>query len=159
MDALYLIGLNKDAFFFPPADVIDGEMITELPHETVASGNINGVEIIIGANKDEGLLETGNFLVDPSLYDLEKAMFDILGPMQFFGKRFQDNTTYITQLDIDQSHQALKHFVGTLDDINEDHFDNIKNIVSSEYWFCTHSLAEMLTKQGLTVFQYLYLQR
>ena len=88
MDTKYLIGLNKDAFFFPPAAVIDGEMITELPHETVASGNINGVEIIIGANKDEGLLETGNFLVDPSLYDLEKAMFDILGPMQFFGKRF-----------------------------------------------------------------------
>ena len=143
MDTKYLIGLNKDAFFFPPAAVIDGEMITELPHET-------------GANKDEGLLETGNFLVDPSLYDLEKAMFDILGPMQFFGKRFQSNTTDITQLDIDQSHQALKHFVGSLDDINEDHFDNITNIVSSEYWFCTHSLAEMLTKQGLTVFQYLF---
>jgi len=156
VDTLSLINLNKDAFFFPPAAVIDGEMITELPHDTVASGDINGVEIIIGANKDEGLLETGNFLVDPSLYDLEKAMFDTFGPMQFFGKRFQDNVTDITQLDIDQSHQVLEHFVGSLDDINADHFDNITNILSSEYWFCTHSLAEMLTKQGLSVFQYLF---
>ena len=88
--------------------------------DTVASGDINANEIIIGANKDEGLLGTGNFLVDKSLYETTQKYFDIIGPIGIFGKRFQDNVTDINELDIEQAHQVLKHYVGEIQDISEE---------------------------------------
>jgi len=156
VDVLTLLELWQDNFFRPPNVVIDGKMIIEHPQDTVASGDINANEIIIGANKDEGLLGTGNFLVDESLYETTQKYFDIIGPIGIFGKRFQDNVTDITELDIEQAHQVLNRYVGEIQDISEKNFENITSIFTHEYFYCTYSFSEFLTEHGVTVFQYLF---
>ena len=58
-----LLGLGTDPFFYPPTGVIDGAAITQLPQDTVAAGDINTREIVMGCNQDEGLLNTFYFLL------------------------------------------------------------------------------------------------
>ena len=41
----------------------DNHDMTQLPTDTVAAGEINTREVIMGANKDEGLLTTWPFLL------------------------------------------------------------------------------------------------
>ena len=40
--------------------------------------------------------------------------------IKVFGKRFQDNVTDITELDIEQAHQVLNRYVGEIQDISEE---------------------------------------
>ena len=49
--------------------MMTGDLLPALPHHLAAEGKINPESIIIGANQDEGLLDTLNFILDPSLYD------------------------------------------------------------------------------------------
>ena len=84
--------LFSDYYFSPPAAVIDGYVIPLLPHDIVASGDVNAREVIIGANEAEGLLDSSNFLLDPSLYDVLQKDWRKLGPMFLFGKRFGEKT-------------------------------------------------------------------
>ena len=58
--------------------------------------------------------------MDESLYETTQKYFDIIGPIGIFGKRFQDNVTDITELDIEQAHQVLKCYVGEIQDISEE---------------------------------------
>ena len=84
--------LFSDYYFSPPAAVIDGSVIPILPHDIAASGDVNAREVIIGANEAEGLLDSSNFLLDPSLYETLRKEWETLGPMYLFGKRFGEKT-------------------------------------------------------------------
>ena len=40
-----LLSLNTDFFFFPPAAVLDGVALTQLPEQAVAEGKLNAREV------------------------------------------------------------------------------------------------------------------
>ena len=42
-----LLSLNTDFFFLPPAAVLDGVALTQLPEEAVAEGKLNAREVIL----------------------------------------------------------------------------------------------------------------
>ena len=44
--------------------------------------------MIIGANLDEGLLDTVNLLLNPALYDQLRRGWAVAGPVMLFGKRW-----------------------------------------------------------------------
>ena len=86
-----LLELHNDKFFFPPTAVIDGELLPKLPHEVVTEGGINTREIIIGANKDEGLLNTVDLLVNPDyFYDFVRNSWSTVGPMALLGRELKE---------------------------------------------------------------------
>ena len=152
-----LLELHNDKFFFPPTAVIDGELLPKLPHEVVAEGGINTREIIIGANKDEGLLNTVDLLVNPDyFYEFVRNSWSTVGPMALFGKRAEGNISDITEQDIYQAFEVLEHSIGYIDNFNSEHFDNITDIMTDLYWFSTHTYAELLSQQGVSVYQYLF---
>ena len=152
-----LLELHNDKFFFPPTAVIDGELLPKLPHEVVAEGGINTREIIIGANKDEGLLNTVDLLVNPDyFYDFVRNSWSTVGPMALFGKRAEGNISDITEQDINQAFEVLEHSIGYIDNFNSEHFDNITDIMTDLYWFSTHTYAELLSQHGVSVYQYLF---
>ena len=151
-----LLNLQNDLFFFPPTAVIDGNLLTKHPHEYIIDGDINVDEIIIGANQDEGLLDTGAFLVDESLYDEFFNNWNVYGPRYMFGKRHQNNMTDITELDIQQSYEVLDYYTGKTEDINPDDFESITKMLTDGYWYATHMFAELLASKGVSVFQYLF---
>ena len=49
-------------------------------------GEYNHVDVMIGVTKDEGLLQTVNFELNPDLYGLAIILWDNLGPMFLFGR-------------------------------------------------------------------------
>ena len=100
--------------------------MAQLPTDTVASGEINTREVIMGANKDEGLLTTWPFIlgranlwrfrirccqfciyIDPSLYDYVRDNWEGFGPSWLFSKRVSEEESWVTQQDIDQAWQVL----------------------------------------------------
>ena len=101
MDVGSILDLNEDTFFYPPQAVFNSTMLPRLPHDLVSDGEINPEAIIVGANQDEGLLDTLNFILDPDLYEVTRNQRSIRGPMSEFGKRFQGNMTDITKQDVD----------------------------------------------------------
>ena len=148
--------LNNDMFFYPPQAVFNSSMLPRLPHDMVTDGEINPEAVIVGANQDEGLLDTLNFLLDPGLYEETRDQWSIRGPMSEFGKRFQGNMTDITQQDVDQSLELLLHNVDSLENVDSDHFLNLTRMQTDVYLYGTQILAEMLHEQGVTVYQYLF---
>ena len=44
--------------------------------------------MIIGANLDEGLLDTVNLLLNPALYEQLRSGWAVAGPVMLFGKRW-----------------------------------------------------------------------
>ena len=159
MDVGSILELNGDTFFFPPQAVINSTLLPKLPYDIVADGNINPKAIIVGANKDEGLLDTLNFVLDPSLYEATRDTWTYRGPMSEFGKRIMGNMTDITKQDVDQSLELLLHNVDTIENVNPDHFLNLTNMQTDIHWYGTQKLAEMLTEQGITVYQYLFVYK
>ena len=149
-----LINLQNSSFVSPPAAVIDGALLTRHPAESVARGEINVKEIIIGANRDEGLLDTVNLLLDPGMYEELSTNWDHWGPIIFFGAREEGEETTITQQDIEQAYQVLQYSIGDIENFNAQHFDWLTMMLTDLYWYCSHSYAEMLSGRGVTVYQY-----
>ena len=156
VDTNDLQDLLNDRYFWPVTAVIDGTLLPKLPHDIVAEGGINAKEVILGSNKDEGLLSTYPFILDPTRYEEVKNNWSREGPGSFFGKRYEGNITDITQQDIDQAYQVIEDKLGSLDNLNSEHFDEITAIMTTLYLHYAHTYAEMLTQQGVTVYQYLF---
>ena len=52
--------------------------------------------------------------------------------------------------------EVLEHAVGSLDNLTPDYFSELTDMLTDLYWYCTHSYAEMLSNQGVTVYQYMF---
>ena len=156
VDLSDLVNLQNSSFVSPPAAVIDGALLTRHPAESVARGEINVKEIIIGANKDEGLLDTVNLLLDPGMYEELSSHWDHWGPIIFFGAREEGEETTITQQDIQQAYQVLQYNIGDIENFNPGHFSELTMMLTDLYWYCSHTYAEMLASQGVTVYQYMF---
>ena len=70
--------------------------------------------------------------------------------------RAEGNISDITEQDINQAFEVLEHSIGYIDNFNSEHFDNITDIMTDLYWFSTHTYAELLSQQGVSVYQYLF---
>ena len=86
--------------------IIDGDFLPDIPTKLMERGEYNHVDVMIGMTKDEGLLQSVQFEINPDLYDAAKFMWDNLGPMFLFGRvlpydRWPDDiekTNIITQV-------------------------------------------------------------
>ena len=151
-----LMLMQYDGFFNPPSACVDGDLLPKYPHELVADGEINTKEIIIGANQDEGLLVSNAFVLYPELYQEFQDDWARQGPRNLFGRRFQGNLSDIEQLDVDQAFEIVEYYMGSIENFNEENFDNITNMFTDQYQFSTYSYAKLLHGIGVTVFQYLF---
>ena len=153
-----LLKLQKADFFSPVTAVVDGELLTKNPYDFLAeNGVINVEEIIIGSTLDEGLLTTGELLINPSSYNEWFGGWNwaVAGPLLLFGKRYKDDTvTDITELDIDRAYKVLEYYTGKTENINSEDFDNITNMFTDSFWYAGYKFAELLTEQGVTVYEY-----
>jgi len=154
-----LLDLMKDYYVNPPAAVIDGLVIPKLPHDLVAEGEVNAQQVIVGANEEEGLLTTNIFLSDPAEYEDYQQNWEYLGPMALLGRRSSDWKNDITEQDVTDATKIMEHYIGSLDNFNSQHFQNITNMMTDQYWYSSHTYAQMLAATGTTVYQYLFTYR
>ena len=154
-----LLNLQNDEFIAPITAVVDGELLTKNPYDFIAEdGVVNVKEVIIGATQDEGRLSTGNFLINPGAYDEYFGAWNwsVAGPRTVFGKRWNDGVTDITGKDVDRSYDLLEYYTGKTENITSDDFDNLTNMYTDTFWYANFKFAELLTEQGVKVYEYLF---
>ena len=50
----------------------------------------------------------------------------------------------------------LEHSLGTIDNFDAAHFQNITDMFTDQYWYCTQAFTDMMVQQGATVYNYLF---
>jgi len=118
------------------------------------SGQFNTeVEVVIGTNTDEGILYMLDQLRDPSLWDDYRKNFDNFGPQLLFNIA---NASDITTEDVEKTHQIVEYYVGSLDNINEDHLQGMFDMFTDAgFLYGTHKTINYLLEQDMVVYQYM----
>ena len=124
---------------FAVQPVIDGEItddpyMPESPEVVFKNGNYDkSVDILLGANQDEGLLVTQLFLGLPSLFPLFYQMPDIFGPRLLFMLKEAEIVDY----DRDLAKEIILHYTGaaTLEDLTIDNLNQITEMYTDAAFF------------------------
>ena len=96
------------------------------PETLMASGDFHkDIEMIIGTNADEGLLNLISAILEPSLWEDYRKNIDIIGPMSFFNI---PDPKEITTKDVENVHRIIEQYVGSISNINEDHIPGITDM-------------------------------
>jgi len=142
---------------FRPTGVIDGKFLPDHPVEMMKRGEYNHVDLMVGLNKDEGLLQAYQLELHPELYlGLAYYWNNIFGPYFLLGK----GANYLTtDEDRAMAKELTHHYLGWLGPVNfnKAHFKQITDMMSDAYiWYGGHKQAEMAAAHGDTVYQYMF---
>jgi len=141
---------------FRPTGVVDGDFLPDIPTKLMERGEYNHVDLMLGMTKDEGLLQSVQFVINPALYLLAGLNWKHLGPMFLFG-RVGDYDTWPE--DSEMTNIFTKFYLGNFGvfNLNEKHFDNITNMFTDAYiWYGGHKHTEWAAQNGDNVFQYMF---
>merc|ERR1712018_54637 len=111
------------------------------------------IEIILGTNKDEGLLYLIAQLLSPEAWNSSALYFNTTGPQLLFNIANPDD---ITNEDIEKAYQVMEYYIGSLDNFNQDHIDQVATMFTdASFLFGIHNGIRYFTKHDVTVYQYL----
>ena len=122
--------------------------------ELLDEGQFNhDIEVIAGSNKDEGIFYFIPQLLDPTQWEYSRTTFNTTGPKLLFNIADESE---ITDKDIENAHKLLNYYVGSVDNINEEHKEGMfKMFTDAGYLFGIHNAIGYLLKHGAKVYQYL----
>ena len=104
---------------FPDSRFSSDPFLPMVPEQMMSNGQFNkDIEVIIGSNADEGILFFFDKILDPSLWEEYRNDFDINGPRVLFNIA---NKSDITGTDIEKAQKILEFYVGSKDNIDEEH--------------------------------------
>ena len=101
------------------------------PMEILENGEFNtDVEILMGSNKNEGILLT-EFITgfDHLLFNTITNNWDIWGPLLLFHKHYLE----ISEEDVEKAFNVLEHYCGTVD-VTTDHIVNMTEMFTDSYF-------------------------
>jgi len=139
---------------FRPTGVVEGDFLPDIPTKLMERGEYNHVDLMLGMTKDEGLLQTVQFILNPDLYFFAALNWVHLGPMFLFGRVGSFDTW---PEDAEMTKTFTKFYLGDLGilNLNEKHFTNLTNMISDAYiWYGGHKHTEWAAMNGDNVFQY-----
>ena len=128
--------------------VIDGSFSDDpflplSPKEILSSGDYNNnVSLLLGYNKDEGIIHTGEVFKDTTLIKKWKSKWvDKFGPNTLFGKKDQP----IDKKTKDVAEKITKHYLGSVNGVT---FENIGNMTQmyTDAWF-GHPVHDFVTRR------------
>ena len=122
--------------------------------ELMASGQFNkDIEVIIGTNTNEGTLNFFEVLADPTKWEDFKNEFDIFGPQFLFNIA---NKSEITETDLRRTHKILEFYVGSVDNIDEEHKQGLFDMFTdAQMVYGAHKTIKYLTQYGVKVYNYI----
>lgn len=139
--------------------VMDAELTDEVflpgsPQDLLASGQFNSeVDVIIGSNKDEGLLWMINEIFDESVYGIMSADWDIYGPMRIFNIADPND---ITQDQVEKARALLKFYTGGNGSYEPQYFEQLDAMFTDAFpLFAVHQTMKAFLEQNMMVFHYI----
>ncbi|XP_023342225.1 venom carboxylesterase-6 isoform X1 [Eurytemora carolleeae] len=127
--------------------VVDGQItddpyLPEYPEIVFQSGNYDrSVDILLGANYNEGLLITQAFIALPFLLPVAMDQWDTLGPLSLFMKK----ALQVTDEDSLLAREILQHYTGrTPEEVTMDDLPKLTDMFTDAFfWFGNHRFIEM----------------
>ena len=118
------------------------------------SGQFNtDVEVIVGTNADEGIATFFNVILDPTLWEGIRNNFDVYGPKWLFNIADESE---ITIEDVEKAHRIAEFYVGTIDNINEEHQQGMFDMFTdAAFLYGSYKTINHLVNNGVTVYQYI----
>ena len=138
----------------PDGDFTSDPFLPTEPGKILYSGSFNhDVEIIIGTNKDEGLLFMTPYILDNALLEDYKNNFDILGPLQLFNI---GNASEITSKDIQNAHEIVEFYVGSVENIDSSHIQGLVDMLTdATFLYGTRKTIDYMSSHGVKIFEYI----
>ena len=142
----------------PDSDFTSGPFLPGNPEELMKAGEFDtDIEVIMGTTKDEGILMLLTVLANPSLWPSYRENFDIYGPQSLFNIV---NISEITENDVKNAHTIVEYYVGSVDNINEEHKQGMFDMFTDAgFLYGTYKTIQYLLEQGVTVYQYILTYR
>ena len=138
----------------PDGDFTSDPFLPTEPGKILYSGSFNhDVEIIIGTNKDEGLLFMTPYILDNTLLEDYRNNFDILGPLQLFNI---GNASEITSKDIQNAHEIVEFYVGSIENIDSSHIQGLVDMLTdATFLYGTRKTIDYMSSHGVKIFEYI----
>lgn len=150
-----LLVVNKIATFA----VIDETYTTDafIPagaDELFANGDFdNELEVIIGTNKEDGMLMIFEQLLDPSKWQDVLDNIDVIGPSSLFSIPFE---SLITEEDIANSRKVIEFYVNSVENLNEEHTQQIfEMFTDATFLYGTYKTIKYLLEYNVPTYQYI----
>ena len=136
----------------------DDPFLADTPINILTNGDFDkNIQVILGANQDECLADTIVFLGYPELYNIMSSNWDHYGPITVLGKTGLGD---ITEEDKMIAREVVEYYIGSLDNFNADHFNEITNMkTDGTYWHGIETVINLLTVHGVQVHQYIFSYR
>ena len=114
--------------------------------------------MIIGLNKDEGILWWTPQLLDPAKWqDVAGDVFLQYGAMTLFGIAYPED---MTALDLERTRRVAEFYVGGAENINEENSQGMVDMITdSAFAYGTFQTIGLLAERGVTVYSYLLTYR
>ena len=131
----------------------DQNFIPDDPFEILENGSFNkDIEIIIGNTADEGLLSLLEQLADPSTWGDFQEFFNENAPRFLFNLPY---TSEFTEKDQYNADEIVKHYIGSYDNMNEDHLEKVIEMFSDDVIYGSYRTAKSFASHGVKVYQYI----
>ena len=137
----------------PDSGHASNPVLPDDPEVLLSTGQFNSdVQVIVGTTKDEGILWFMSQLIGLSTWEDYKNTFDTAGIQQLFFMWGIDPTPE----DIEKAHKVVDYYVGSFDNINEDHKEGLFQMATDA--LMTHGnyrTIDFMVKNGMVVYPYM----
>ena len=124
------------------------------PEDLLDAGDFHKeVEVIIGTNKDEGIIYIIDPLLNNTLFEEAQTSWDVNGTAILLGIV---DPSEVTEEDVIKSHEILQYYVGGVENITVEQQQRLFDMYTdSGFLFGVNKTAERLLQHGATVYQYI----
>ena len=144
----------------PDSSFSSNPFLPGLPEDLFSSGQFDTqVEIIIGTNKDEGVLSLLEPLLNPAVLQYVKDHWETVGVMGLYGLA---DVSEVTEALVSMSYKMLDFYVGGgVENIDvEDHLQGLFDMYTdSTFLYGVHQTIGHMLTNGVTVYQYMLTHR
>jgi len=137
-------------------------MLPDLPETLLAEGNFNKVPVLVGANSGEGVLNSGRYILRPSLLDEdfsqpESSWGNNLGPFYIFDRISALNKSDYGVCDVEVAKAARTFYFQ--DNITSEDLQGFINLNTDvQFWFGTDKMINYLIHHTPVYHYMLYFQ-
>ena len=129
--------------------------LPQFPEELLSSGNFNtNVDVMIGNTADEGIIFLIGTLAGFQTWEDFKNNFYVYGPRTFFNN---PNDVEISETDIEKTHQIVEFYLGSNDNINEEHQQELFDMFTdASFLYGNYKTTQYLLKNNVQTFEYIF---
>ena len=139
-------------------DFTDDPFLPDTPLKILENGDFDqSVQLILGANQDEGLYETSVLYFNPDLYAEMSSNWSHYGPVWLLGRTGLGD---ITEEDKEVAGDILEYYTGSRDTITHDDFFAVTAMkTDAEFWPSIDTTVSILSGHGVQVHHYIFSYR